>query len=339
MDLQPRQKRPPELFGNFWFNGEPLSLASQQGNVVLVDFWDSVEANSLRGLTYVSEWHRRYAPDGLLVIGVHTPRFSFQKNPDTIEKSLKRLGVDYPVVMDNEGVVLRSYDARVKPTRFLVDKDGFLRVVQEGNAAPDRFERAIQALLAEAGIRGEVPDPVEAQTPIDMPGVVCYAATGEVLMGYLFGSAGNPEGYNPESTIDYVDPGVYLPGRFYAKGRWIQERELFRYSGVKGEAGSLSVLYEAAEVHAVLHATVGGPCRVEVRRDQQPLARDAAGEDVVFSEAGQSYVEVGEPRLYNVVKDKDFGEHVLRLTTVCEGVEVFSLSFISTVVPEFFPGN
>jgi hypothetical protein len=339
MDLQPHEKRPSELFGNYWFNAEPVSLGSQQGNVILVDFWDSVEANSLRGLTYVREWHHRYGPDGLVVIGVHTPQFSFQKNPETMETSLKRLGIDYPVVMDNEGLIWRSYDARVKPTRFLVDKDGFLRVVQEGAVAPERFERAIQALLAEAGIRGEMPEPVEAQSPLDIPGVVCYPATGDVLMGYLHGSAGNPEGYNPESTLDYVDPGVYLPGRFYAQGRWIQERELFRFSGERDQPGSLSVLYEAAEVHAVLHVPGGSTCRVEVHRDQQPLGRETAGEDVVYSERGESYVEVGEPRLYSVVKDKDFGEHVLRLTTAFAGVEVFSLSFVSTVVPEFFPGN
>ncbi len=335
MEFRPRQVRPSELYGDFWLNGEPLSLRAEQGNVVLIDFWDFTDPASLRSVRYSQEWHERYGLLNLRVVGVHTPQFSFGKNPERVGDALKRIGIRFPVVMDNEGMIWRSYDNQVRPTRYLVDKDGFLRLRQEGTGGPDRFERSIQALLREAGIGGALPQPIEPAHVLDLPSVVSFPATADVKLGYLHGTPGNPEAYAPESTVQYEDPGSHLPGRFYAHGKWIQEREFFRFDGAAGEIGSITVRFEAAEVYAVLEAPQGRLQSVEVTLDGVPVSDERLGDDVRRARNGSAIVTVGVPRLYHLVRDREFAEHLLRLSTSGLGLRVYALSFVSTAVPEF----
>ncbi|MBI2620398.1 MAG: redoxin domain-containing protein [Ignavibacteriales bacterium] len=339
MELLPRNIRAPELYGDFWFNSEPLAVRDLRGSVLLVDFWDFTSVNCLRSLPYVKDWRRKYADYGLVVISVHTPEFQFGWDPEVIESALKNLKVDFPVVCDNKALVWNAFGARYWPTKFIIDKDGFIRYVHTGEGSYDQLERAIQSMLAEAGIRGELPQLTEPFRDTDVPGVVCYRTTGEVRTGYLRGALGNVEGYSPESTLEYVDQGIYLPGRFYAEGKFLSDREFFRFNGAKGETGHISVPYQAAEVNAVMSSEDGSPCRVLVHQDGEWVADQDRGNDLLGGTDGATSVMVDSPRMFNLIKNREFGEHLLHLTIDSPSLRVYAFSFVTAPIPEVIPTN
>jgi thiol-disulfide isomerase/thioredoxin len=337
MELSPKHFHAPELYGDFWYNSEPISIRALQGYVVLLDFWDYSNLNSVRALPYMNEWYRKYQEFGLVVVGVHTPEFQFGKKPEYVERAVREAGIEYPVVMDNEAIIWNAYAARSWPTKYLVDKDGFVRFMLTGVGGYEQFERAIQALLSEAGVRGELPQLTEPQRDIDRWGAVCYRTTADISFGYLRGTIGNIEGYNPESTIEYTDPGLYLPGRFYAHGRWTDKKESLQFNG--DEEGYLIFLYEALEVHGVMSAEDSKQCMVFVEQDGKMLTEENKGADIVLTDEGYSVLPVSRPRLYHIVRNKEFGSHRVKLRTICPSLAVYTLSFTASAVAELMSNN
>lgn len=339
LSLEPKSIHVPELYGDFWFNSEPISIRAMRGSVIVVDFWDYSCVNCVRTLPYLKEWYRKYREFDFLVIGVHTPEFKFARNPEEVEASLREAGIEYPVVMDNEALIWSSFANRAWPTKYLIDKDGYIRYTQQGEGGYERFERNIQTLLMEAGYRGEIPGLMEPLRETDYPGVVCYRPTGEIQAGYLRGTLGNQEGYNPESTLDYADHGYHLAGRFYLQGKWFNEREFIRFDGAEGEEGQASLLYEALEVNAVMQSGRRTPSDVFVLQDGLPLTDENAGSDIRFDENRKSYIRVAEPRMFNLIRNKEFGEHRLRLVTASHHLSLYSFTFVTSAIPDLISRN
>lgn len=331
--------RAAELFGDFWFNSEPIALHDLRGKVALLEFWDYSSVNCLRTLPYVKEWRSRYREFDLVVIGIHTPQFKFGRDPENVEAALRKLEIDYPVVMDNNAVIWTAYSNRLWPTRFLIDKDGFLRFSRQGEGGYDQFERALQSLLVEAGYHGLFPDPLVPIRVMDYPGAICFRPTAEVQLGYLKGTLGNPEGYSPESTMMYDDEGFHLDGRMYLKGKWYNEREGVRFNGEKGEEGNATLTYEALEVNSVMGIDEQRPSMVFALQDSKPLTKENAGVDIRFDDDGRSYVMVDGPRLFNIICNTEFGQHALSLKTSSPGLEIYSVSFVTGVIPELLLAN
>lgn len=336
MEPRPKHIRAPELFGDFWFNSDPVSVRAHEGTVLLIDFWDYTSIHSIRTLPYVRDWFRKYDPLGMKVIGVHTPEFKFARNPEHVQKAIKRFGIGYPVVTDNDGIMWNAYGVRAWPTKFLIDKDGFIRYEHQGEGSYEQFERALQSLLAEAGVRNGLPDLTLPVRETDEPGAVSFRATSDVYLGYLRGTIGNLEGYGAESTVEYVDHGLHLPGRFYAHGKWIMERESIRFCGSEGEEGCLSVTYQGIEANVVLEVASGRAAEVIVEQDDLPLNAENRGEDVQLV-GGRSVIDVDTPRMYNLVKNKEFGEHDLRIRLNTPGVSAYSFSFATSVISDLVP--
>jgi thiol-disulfide isomerase/thioredoxin len=334
VDIQPQTIRARELYGDYWFNSEPVLVSALRGSVILIQFWDYTCASCIRSLPYVKEWQKKYETYGLTVVGVHTPRFPFGQNPEEVEKALRRFGIKYPVVMDNVALIAAHYDSRTWPTFFLVDKNGFVRFKKEGEGNYAATEHIIQSLLYDAGVGEELPLPMEAIRDIDKVGAVCYRATPEILTGYLRGSMGNVEGYSPESVVDYADPGIYLDGRFYAAGDWMNGRDSLRLDEPQGGEGHIILDYQALEVHGVLRQEGKGKVEVEIRQDDHFLTSESRGEDVRLASDGRSYLVVTEPRLYNLIKNREYGEHVLKLTAHSNAFAVYSFAFLTAVIPE-----
>ena len=237
-DIMPQTSRARELLGDFWFNSGPVPLAALRGQVVLLYFWDYSCAGCLRMLPYVTEWERRYQPFGLVTVGVHSPRFTFGKKPEHVQKAVARHGIGFPVVMDNEGLIALQYECRLLPETILVDKDGFIRYRSTGDGNAAAVEHALQALLYSAGVGAELPMIMDPLREADRSGAICFRATPELFAGYLRGTIGNVEGYAPESVLSYADPGMYLDGRLYADGEWRSERECLRLTGEPAREGS-----------------------------------------------------------------------------------------------------
>ncbi|WP_317204686.1 thioredoxin family protein [Janthinobacterium sp.] len=140
----------PEIAGiQQWFNSPALSMASLRGKVVLIDFWTYSCINCIRTLPYVSKWHERYKGQGLVVVGVHTPEFPYEREARNLATAIQRFGLSYPVAQDNRYLTWRNYDNQYWPASYLVDRQGKIRMKHAGEGNYEEIERAIRQLLAE----------------------------------------------------------------------------------------------------------------------------------------------------------------------------------------------
>ena len=138
----------PELVGlGPWFNSEPLTLAGLSGQVVLIDFWTHGCINCLRTLPHVNRWAARHREAGLVVIGVHSPEFAFERSPKRVETAIRRFGVRHPVALDNDHATWRAWANQYWPAHYLIDRAGQIRYRHFGEGDYDRTEAAILALL------------------------------------------------------------------------------------------------------------------------------------------------------------------------------------------------
>ena len=225
MTQEPARIHAPDLIGGYWVNSEPLQIEGLRGKVVLIDFWDYTCVNCIHTLPYVTEWHRRYSPHGLVVVGVHAPEFTFAKELDGVKRAVEAFGLEYPVVMDNGYSIWQAYANRYWPAKYLVDGQGYIRFYHFGEGAYEETERTIQTLLRELQPDLELPEPLKPVRETDQPGAVCYRVTPELYLGYLQGRIGNPTGYVPKQTAVYSDPGLHAEGFFYLQGEWTADEE------------------------------------------------------------------------------------------------------------------
>src|SRR3954453_18630074 len=190
----------PSLAGaTEWLNSEPLTPAGLRGKVVAVDFWTYTCINWLRTLPYIRAWAERYREHGLVVIGVHTPEFSFEHDVDNVRRAVEDMGVRYPVAVDNDYAIWRAFGNRYWPALYLVDVQGRIRHHRFGEGDEERSELVIQELLAEAGY-GDV----------DQEPVSVHAAGVEAAADWEH--LGSPENYlGYERTDNFASPGGAVP--------------------------------------------------------------------------------------------------------------------------------
>lgn len=315
-----------------WLQGGPLRMADLRGKPVLIDFWDYTCVNCLRTLPYVKEWHRRYGPLGLTVIGVHAPEFSFARDGGNVARAVREQGITYPVVLDNEYAIWQAYANRYWPAKYLIDGQGYLRGYHHGEGAYREIEEALQALLRESFPEILLPGVMDPVRDDDRVGAVCYRVTPELYLGYARGTFGTAA-IEPDKPHTYSDPGKHMDGAAYLSGEWLLAAEyLARPAGASGES-RLVVPYMAKDVNLVIHPpTYGGTATISVQQDGRPLAAEDAGEDVVAG-AATSIVTVDAPRMYRLVANRDIDRHELTLSTTSDGLALYAFTFTSCVIP------
>ncbi len=326
--------RAPELVGEAWIQGPPVSLSFSRGAVVLVDFWESTCINCLRTLPYLQEWHRRYGARGLVTVGIHTPEFDFAQNPEVVARAVQAEGIPYPVLLDEGKANWQRFANHFWPAKYLIDARGYLRYEHFGEGAYGEIEEWIQRLLREAGDIGEMPEPLAPLREEDRPGAVCHPATPEVYVGYHRGRLVAPaEGYRPGEEVRHPGEACIPEGMFTARGLWFHEAE---YLEAREPGAELELLYRAASVGVVLEpagevppgeAPIG---EVEVRLDGEPVPEPLRGADLI-AEDGRTVARWERPRLVRLIGAGRFGEHRLRLRFPAPGVRVYAFSFTSCV--------
>jgi hypothetical protein len=339
MEMLPQQFRTPEVYGDFWFNSDPITLGAMRGYVILVDFWDYTSYKWLQTLPYLREWYSRYTEKGLILIGVHTPEFPFARDAMNVRKAIDRLGIRYPVVMDNEYLVWSAFRNQQWPCKYLIDKNGFIRYVHAGEGSYQNFEHALQSLIAEAGYHAEFPLVMDPLRESDRSGGYSQKATPAILAGWQRGTIGNVEGLVPESTLHFEDPGIYIGGRVYLHGDWFSSRNYIQLEEHEGREGSLTIVYQAVEVCAVIKPEGEKKFQVFVQQDDAYLTPEIKGSDVSIDEEGRSFFLVDGGRMYSLVRAKEFGEHKLRLSTRSNGFALYSMSFGSCQIQELVSRN
>ncbi len=314
----------PSLGGAIeWLNSEPLTAAGLRGNVVLIDFWTYTCINWLRTLPYVRAWAEKYKDHGVVVIGVHTPEFSFERNVDNVRRAAKDMRVDYTIAIDSDYAIWRAFDNHYWPALYFVDAQGQIRHHQFGEGDYEQSEMIVQQLLAEAGIGG-----------ISQELVSVEASGAEAAADW--GSLRSPENYlGYERTENFASPGgaVLDERRVYAapahlslnqwalSGDWTVERQatLLNQAG-----GRIAYRFHARDLHLVMGpAARGTSMRFRLRIDGQPPGA-AHGSDV----DDQGNGTVSEQRLYQLIRQgKPIADRQFEIEFLDSGVETFAFTF------------
>lgn len=331
MWLEPEIKIHAPEIGRAWINSPPLSMRGLRGQVVLVDFWDYTCGNCLRTLPYVKEWHRRYLDKGLTIIGVHAPEFNFARTAEHVERAIRKYGLEYPIVLDNEFQIWQSFTNRCWPAKYLIDKEGYVRYYHFGEGGYGETEDAIQKLLREINPQVILPAPMEPVRKTDEPGTRCYPVTPELYLGSARGRLGNESGYAENDVKDYQAAADYLPDLAYLDGPWFASKEFIAACPLDGRPSRLLIRYTAAEVNLVMSAQEAGLGVVRIQLDGQPVVAEEAGEDVRHDREG-TVISVPEPRMYRLVKNNKVGSRLLELSTSTRGFEAYAFTFVSCAI-------
>jgi len=319
----------PSFDGNSgWLNGPALTPAALSGKIVLVDFWEYTCVNCLRTLPYLRDWYRKYRDDGLVIVGVHSPEFDFSGNSQNVEAASKRLGVTWPVVLDDNFNIWKRYRNDGWPHEYLYARDGTLVDSVSGEGQYPQTEVKIQSLIKASDPHAQLP-PIMALLPqdsYDKPGAVCYPMTPEILLERT--RVANATAFNRGSQdTNYQDsPGSHLDGAIYLQGYWRATPDAVVSAS---SDGYLDVRYHAIQLLSVMKPEQGGSTRVNVTQDGHPIPRSDAGADLHFDANGASYVDVDTPRAYELVNNAKYAQHELRLMPERYGVGIYSFAFES----------
>ena len=330
-----------------WINSEPFVLKDKRNEVVLIDFWTYSCINCIRTLPHLSEWHRKYNKKGLNILGVHSPEFEFEKIYENVVSAAEDLGIDYPIVLDNDFKIWNTFDNRYWPAKYLLDKDGVIQFKHFGEGGYEETESAIRALLEDAGFDpSDIPMGVNLQQSSDSPKISHSEQTLELYMGtdrnYKFNFfqptyIGNTEYYDNIRTDAWKKKDIFKspPNRqknkIYIEGLWSKEKEYISHSRDTDAYNDYIFLkFSGAEVNVVL-GKHNNPYRVLATLDGSPLLESEAGKDVYFDPDGKSFIEVDSSRMYNIVKLKKFDTRELILSSTSSEFSIYSFTFGSDV--------
>jgi hypothetical protein len=299
-----------------WLNSEPLGPSGLRGHVVVANFWTLTCINWLRQEPYVRAWSRAYRGDGLLVIGVHTPEFSFEHEIDRVRRATKEREIDYPVAVDNHYAIWSAFDNHYWPALYFIDKEGIIRDQQFGEGRYEQSERGIQRLL---GVEREL-------VSVEGAGVEAAADwdclhTPETYLGYDRGERlVTPDGTLFDERGTYSLPDPLLLNQWGLAGEWTIGRENVRLNDA---GGSIACRFDARDAHLVLSSGFGGPIPFRVLLDGNAPG-PSHGVDV--DEDGNGVLRDG--RLYQLVRQHDLvREQTIQITFLAPGAEAYSFTF------------
>ena len=307
----------PQLDGaTEWLNSEPLGPAELRGQVVLVNFWTLTCINWLRQEPFVRAWSQAYQDDGLVVIGVHTPEFSFEHEIDLVRQATKEREIDYPVAVDSDYGIWSAFDNNYWPALYFVDREGIIRDQHFGEGRYEESERVIQDLL---GVEREL-------VPVVGLGVEAEAdwnnlRTPETYLGYGRGERfASPDGAEPNQVRTYELPERLRSNHWALAGAWTIGREnvVLDQGG-----GSIAFRFDARDAHLVLSPGAHEPIPFRVLVDGEPPG-PSHGVDV--DEDGNGVLRDG--RLYQLVRAHDPArERTLEITFLEPGAEAYAFTF------------
>ena len=305
-----------------WINSPPLTPQQLRGKVVVVDFWTYSCINCLRALPYVRAWAEKYKDQGLVVIGVHTPEFAFEKSEANVRDAVRRLGVDYPVAMDNDFAIWRAFKNQYWPAHYFIDAQGRIRHHHFGEGDYEGSERVIQQLLKEAGAADVAADVVLVQAEgAEAAADMSQLGSPETYVGYARAeNFRSPGGLARDAVKTYVASPLDL-NDWSLVGRWRVTRE---HAELAAPGGRLSFRFKARDLHLVMGPGSNGAMpRFRVLIDGQAPGADA-GSDIDAQGVGR----IDQQRLYQLIRQSGaVRERTFEIEFLDPGVQVFAFTF------------
>ena len=323
-DQLPDEGELPSLNGaTGWLNSPPLAAADLRGKVVLVGFWTYTCINWLRQLPYLRAWAETYSGPGLVVIGVHTPEFSFERNAENVRQAVREMGIDYPVATDNNYSLWLAFGNHYWPALYFADAQGRIRHHHFGEGEYRQSEMVIQQLLADAGSAAASDGLVSveargAEAPADWDTL----RSPETYAGYEraenFASPGRAV---PGKPHVYQIPARLLLNQWALSGNWTIEDEA---ATLNTENGQIARRFHARDLNLVMGPSDSGrPVRFRVVIDGRPPSQ-AHGTDVDADGNGT----ITQQRLHQLIRQpRPITDRVFEITFLDPGAHVYSFTF------------
>jgi thiol-disulfide isomerase/thioredoxin len=314
----------PELDGTIgWLNSAPLKTKELRGKVALINFWTYTCINSIRPLPYLRYWAAKYKDAGLVVIGVHTPEFSFEHEPMNVGNAVRTLNVTFPVAIDSNYRIWRSFNNEAWPAQYLVDAKGRVRHHHLGEGDYDEIDRVIQQLLKENGATG-LPSGTANVSGVGIEAAPDWTDghSPETYVGYRQAqNFASPERVHKDSSQVFSPPAKLSLNHWGLSGSWNVRAESAVLQAVPGK---IVFRFHSRDLHLVLAPTKGGkPVRFVVRLDGAAL-----GENHGVDTAPDGSGEVREPRLYQLIRQRGpIVDRIFEIEFLDPGVQALDFTF------------
>ncbi|MBT7252844.1 MAG: redoxin domain-containing protein [Candidatus Nitrosopelagicus sp.] len=314
-------KKAPDLVGiAHYLNTTPEELISVMENkVILYDIWTYSCINCVRTLPYITAWDDKYSDQGLLVIGIHSPEFEFEKNPKNVQMAIAKHGINYPVVLDNDMETWKAFDNRYWPRKYIADHEGYIRFDHIGEGAYKETEEVIQLLLAE---RSETTGKTLEKKNFVKLSEFEHAPirTPELYFGFSFAEGrnqlGNEEGFSKNKVVTYQLPEQFREHYFYVEGMWKNNNDGMM---LVSDSGKIVLNFKAKQVNIV----ASNEAVLKITYDGNLMSSEIRGDDVL----PDGTVNISEPRLYNLIESAQEGLHEIVIKIENPGFEVFTFTF------------
>lgn len=310
-------KAPEFIPGGKWFNlpdGKTnLTMKELRGKVVLVDFWTYSCINCIRTLPYLKDWYQKYSDKGLVIVGVHSPEFEFEKSEKNVTQAIKDFDITYPVMQDNDFETWRAYGGNTWPRHYLIDKDGVIREFHSGEGKYAETEAHIQQLLADMGTD-------VSNIPVNNQTYSIKAQSPETYLGLArMEGLASPELVNEDRPVNFTAPEKLGLNSFSFQGTWIVSEE---YAAASKDA-ELQFHFKAQNVFLVMKPkTEGITGKVEIYLDGQ-LVKTTIPTDVDQN----GMITIDKDRLYTLIKLQNPEEHTVKIKFLDDNVEAFAFTF------------
>jgi thiol-disulfide isomerase/thioredoxin len=317
-------------------NNSPITLSSLKGKVVLLYIWTYTCINSIRPMPYIDDWNQKYSNNGLVIVGVHSPEFQFERNYTNVKIAVQRFGIKYPVILDSNHRTWNAYENNYWPRYYLIDTQGYLRYDHIGEGGYDQIEKSIQELLAERAAlmdAKEISFNTKPTTPIK-PGSLYYVdlrqnTTPEIYIGYNTARTplGNPEGFEPDQTVSYSVPSTtnFKPHVVYLQGKWKNNPDNME---LQSDTGRIILTYYAKSVNIIAGGKGGG---VVFNDEGTGGGADAAastsnnslGKDL----SSNGSFRIDGQRLYNLAIHNNYAAHSIVIDVKGKGFQFYTFTF------------
>ena len=311
----------PELKGISGYINTSSEQISQdiEGKVVLYDFWTYSCINCIRTLPHLTAWDEKYSEEGLVIVGIHTPEFEFEKEYDNVAFATEKFGIKYPVIQDNDKEVWNDFQNRYWPRKYIADHEGYIRFDHIGEGAYKETEKVIQVLLEERS--NALGNTLEKKELLDLNEFThATFRTPELYFGFNFAEGrnqlGNEEGFSKNKIVTYQLPEKFTQHYFYMEGMWKNNND-----GMKlvSDSGKIVLNFNAKQVNIV--ASENAILKIEYDGGQIP--EQVRGQDV----SPDNTVKISEPRLYNLIDSEQEGPHEIIISVESPGFEIFTFTF------------